>query len=293
MREHSVDSNSLKAFIAIVDQGSFSEAAETLHLTQPAISKRLAALESQLGSPLLERSHRRIRLTDAGARLLPHARRILDEVHNARLALLDRDGAVAGHLALIASHHIGLHHLPAWLRRLNRDYPEVSLGLQFMDSESTYDQMRKRTAELAFVTLSESMDQSFEVYVRWEDEMAFVVSPEHPLAALDAPNLKDLSGFDALLPEAGTATYRSVSRLFLDADLPLALQMPTNYLETIKVMASVGLGWSVLPVSMVDDTLTVLEIPHRVSRILGAIGLRGRALSPQARALLDIAGELK
>lgn len=288
-----MDSNALKAFITIIDQGSFSEAAETLHLTQPAISKRLAALENQLGTPLLERRHRQIRLTDAGARLLPHARRILDEVHNARLALQDGAGEVSGHLALIASHHIGLHHLPAWLQRLSREYPEVSLGLQFMDSEGAYDQMRKRTAELAFVTLSESMDQSFEVHVRWEDRMAFVVSPDHPLAQLDSPGLAELSRYDALLPEAGTATYRTVSRLFLDADLPLNLPMPTNYMETLKVMACVGLGWSVLPVNMVDESLKVVPVPHRVSRFLGAIGLRGRTLSPQARALLGIAGEIR
>ncbi|SFR46498.1 DNA-binding transcriptional regulator, LysR family [Marinobacter daqiaonensis] len=288
-----MDSNALKAFVTIIDQGSFSEAAETLHLTQPAISKRLAALENQLGTPLLERSHRQIRLTDAGARLLPHARRILDEVHNARLSLQDRDGVVSGQLSLIASHHIGLHHLPGWLQRLSQGYPEVSLTLQFMDSEGAYDQMRKRTAELAFVTLSESMDQSFEVHARWRDEMAFVVSPDHPLASMESPDLRALSGYDALLPEAGTATYRSISRLFLDADLPLNLPMPTNYLETLKVMTGVGLGWSVLPVSMVDDTLRVLPLSHRVSRYLGAIGLRGRTLSPQARALLGIAGEIR
>ena len=69
--------------------------------------------------------------------------------------------------------------------------------------------------------------------------------------------------------------------------------MPTNYLETIKMMASVGLGWSVLPVSMVDDSLTVLSVPHSVSRILGGVGLKGRSLSPQAQALLDIAADLQ
>ncbi len=288
-----MDTNALKAFVAIVDQSSFSEAAEALHLTQPAISKRLAALENQLGTPLLERSQRQIRLTDAGARLLPHARRILDEVHNAQQALVDQSGEVSGHLALIASHHIGLHHLPAWLQQLSQAHPEISLGLQFIDSEGAYDQMLRRTAELAFVTLSESMDQSFEVHLRWEDRMAFVAAPHHPLAALEDANLDALSAYDALLPEAGTATFRSVSRLFLGADLPLNLPMPTNYMETLKVMAGAGLGWSVLPTSMVDASLKVLPVPHQVSRLLGAIGLRGRTLSPQARALLDIANRLR
>ena len=130
-----MDTNALKAFVAIVDQGSFSEAAEALHLTQPAISKRLAALENQLGTPLLERSQRKIRLTDAGARLLPHARRILDEVHNAQQALLDQSGEVSGHLALIASHHIGLHHLPAWLQQPSAE-TELWLPMVFSEQQA-------------------------------------------------------------------------------------------------------------------------------------------------------------
>lgn len=288
-----MDAHLLQAFVTIVDQASFSEAAERLHLTQPAISKRLSALENLTGNRLIDRSNRKIRLTDAGARLLPHARRIIDEVHNAKLALSDRRDSVSGRLSVIASHHIGLHHLPAWLRRLNREFPEVSLELKFMDSESAFERMEKRTAELAFVTLSESMSPTFEVATRWEDAMAFVVSPEHPLATLPAPTLADLARYDALLPEAGTATYRSVSRLFLDEGLTLQLQMPTNYLETIKVMASVGLGWSVLPVNMMDSTLIRLPMDYEVSRLLGAIGLKSRSLSPQAKALLAIAAELQ
>jgi DNA-binding transcriptional LysR family regulator len=288
-----MDAHLLEAFVTVIDQGSFSEAAERLYLTQPAISKRLAALESLTGNRLIDRSNRKIQLTDAGARLLPHARRIIDEVHNAKLALSDRRGTVSGKLSVIASHHIGLHHLPAWLRRLNREYPEVSLELKFMDSESALGMMEKRTAELAFVTLSESMSPSFQVEARWDDDMAFVVSPEHPLASLEAPTLADLARYDALLPEAGTATYRSVSRLFLDEGLALQLQMPTNYLETIKVMAGVGLGWSVLPLNMLDETLIKLPMNYRVSRLLGGIGLKGRSLSPQAKALLAIASDLK
>jgi DNA-binding transcriptional LysR family regulator len=288
-----MDAHLLEAFVNVIDQGSFSEAAERLHLTQPAISKRLSALENLVGNRLIDRSNRTIRLTDAGARLLPHARRIIDEVHNARLALSDRRGNVAGRLSVIASHHIGLHHLPAWLRRLNREYPEVFLELKFMDSESALDLMEKRTAELAFVTLSESMGSAFEVATRWEDAMAFVASPEHPLAAIGKPSLADLAQYDALLPETGTATYRTVSRLFLDEGLALKLQIPTNYLETIKVMAGVGLGWSVLPVSMVDESLVRLPVSYEISRLLGGIRLKGRSLSPQAKALLAIASELQ
>src|SRR5690554_5727057 len=287
-RTPKMDANSLKAFLSIVDQGSFSEAAEALHLTQPAISKRLAALENQLGTKLIERGHREIRVTEAGARLLPHARRILDEIHNARMALSADDGIISGELEIIASHHIGLHHLPNWLRRFVSGYPEVTVNLQFMESDAAYSQMLKRNAELAFVTLSDSMGSEFVVYEQWSDPMAFVVGAGHELAVGKNASLEDLAQYPALLPDTTTATYRAVSRLFLEANLPLKQQIPTNYLETIKMMASVGLGWSVLPVSMVDESLHQLDTGFPVSRVLGAVGLSGRHLSPAATALLGI-----
>lgn len=294
-----MESNALKAFLTIVDQGSFSEAAEQLHLTQPAISKRLAALENQLGTTLVDRSHRKIRLTDSGTRLLPHARKILDEIHNARIALSPDSGLTEGELQIIASHHIGLHHLPNWLRRFKREYPQVTINLQFMESDAAYEQMRKRNAELAFVTLSDSMAPSFNVFAHWPDPMAFVVGADHPLACLEKPSLADLAKHPALLPDTSTSTYRMVSRLFLEENLLLHPQMPTNYLETLKMMTSVGLGWSVLPLRMVDGSLKVLdgvlakgtEAGYRVTRVLGAIGLTGRQPGNAAKALLSIVQE--
>ncbi|ONF44219.1 LysR family transcriptional regulator [Marinobacter lutaoensis] len=283
-----MDANAIQAFLTIVDQGSFSEAAEVLHLTQPAISKRLAALENQLGVRLIDRRQREIRLTDAGKRLLPHARRILDEIHNARMAVSPEAAEIAGELPIIASHHIGLHHLPRWLRQLRKCYPDVSLSPQFLESDAAYGQMLKRHAELGFVTLSDSMAPGFQIHAQWQDPMAFVCGPDHPLAEQPRPRLEHLAAHPALLPDTNTATYRVVSRLFLEANLHLSLMMPTNYLETIKMMTNVGLGWSVLPVSMVDDNLRILEVGHPVSRVLGAIGLEGRSLSAAARALLDI-----
>lgn len=294
-----MDSNALKAFITIVDQGSFSEAAELLHLSQPAISKRLAALENQLGETLIDRSQRQIRLTDSGGRLLPHARKILDEIHNARIALSPDSGLLEGELHIIASHHIGLHHLPKWLRRFKREYPQVTINLQFMESDAAYEQMRKRNAELAFVTLSDSMPASFHVFAQWPDPMAFVVGTDHPLASIKAPKLADLAQHPALLPDTSTSTYRVVSRLFLEANLPLHPQMPTNYLETLKMMTSVGLGWSVLPLRMADESLKVLEgvlakgteAGNSVTRVLGGIGLTGRQPGNAAKALLKIVQE--
>ncbi|WP_097461583.1 LysR family transcriptional regulator [Mangrovitalea sediminis] len=286
-----MDLQSLSTFVAVVDSGSFSAAAETLHLTQPAISKRLAALEQQLDHQLIDRSHRQVRLTEAGQRLLPHARRILDELHNARQQLDSQDIEVAGGLPLIASHHMGLHHLPAWLRRFKREFPAVTLSFQFMESERAFDHLRRAEAELAFVTLNDSMDDAFEVHHSWEDPMCFVCAKDHPLAQLEHPVLADLEPYDALLPDTGTETYRVVSRLFLQENVRLHVQMATNYLETLKMMASVGLGWSVLPRTMLDGSLHAMPLQIEVRRMLGAVGLRRRRLSRAAQALMSVVSQ--
>lgn len=283
-----MDIASLQAFVAVAEQGSFSHAAETLFLTQPAVSKRVSNLEAELETRLFDRIGRTVLLTEAGRLLLPRARSILDELEDSRRAIASLSDEVAGVLALATSHHIGLHHLPNWLRRFRKEYPQVSLDLQFMESDAAYHQMNKRNAELAFVTLSDSMNPQFQILVQWPDPMAFVIGANHPLAKLSSPTLKDLAQHPALLPDTSTATYRVVSRLFLEANLPLNPLMPTNYLETIKMMTSVGLGWSVLPVSMLDNSLRVLEVGHPVTRVLGAVALSGRQLSNGARALLEI-----
>ncbi|MGB5065240.1 MAG: LysR family transcriptional regulator, partial [Candidatus Competibacter sp.] len=104
-----MDIAGLQAFVTIADSGSFSLAAGRLHLTQPAVSKRLAALEAELDTRLFDRLGRAVRLTEAGGMLLPRALRILAEVDDTGRALRNLSGAVAGPLVLATSHHIGLH----------------------------------------------------------------------------------------------------------------------------------------------------------------------------------------
>lgn len=282
-----MDTQALTAFVAVVDHQSFSAAAESMHLTQSAVSKRLATLEDQTGRKLVERASRRVQLTDAGRTLLPHARQVLDDLHNARQALASLDEQMQGPLPLITSHHIGLHHLPVWLRSLTQQHPDLRFQLQFMESEEALEQLHQRDASLAWVTLNDRIMERFQVWFAWNDPMSFVCGPDHPLARLSAPRLEDLAQHQAILPASTTETYRVVSHRFLERGIALDAQMPTNYLETIKMMTGVGLGWSVLPNTMLDDSLVVLEVGETINRMLGAVGLAGREPGRAARALLE------
>ena len=111
-----MDIQNLSAFVAVAESGSFSAAATQLHITQPAVSKRISLLERELNSPLFDRTGRRARLTQAGDRLLVHARTILHQINLAQQEIRDLSATVSGSLHIATSHHIGLHRLPPVLR---------------------------------------------------------------------------------------------------------------------------------------------------------------------------------
>ncbi|AMX02133.1 LysR family transcriptional regulator [Microbulbifer thermotolerans] len=279
----------LKAFLATAEQGSVSEAAEQLHLTQPAVSKRLAALEQQLDTPLFDRIGRRLRLTDAGRALLPRARHILNEVSDAERELRALGSHVSGSLRIATSHHVGLHHLPPVLKTFSARYPDVALDIDFLDSEQAYEALAAGEYELAVVTLALKDYPNLEARVIWPDPCVVVAAPDHPLAQMPVLDIADLARYPAILPDLNTYTGRLIKREFDARGLKLTAKLATNYLETIKMMAGVGLGWSVLPRTLVDDSLAELPVAKlHILRNLGVINHRARTLSNAASALQQL-----
>jgi len=278
----------LRAFLMVAEHGSFSAAAEQLHLTQPAISKRVALLEQQLSTELFDRIGRTISLTEAGNALLPHAREIESQLNLAERAVHDLSGEPAGDLRLATSHHIGLHRLPPILSAFSRRYPDVRMEIDFMDSEQAHDLIMQAKIDLALVTLSPSGDAGMVTLPVWHDPLEFMVAKDHPLAGRKSVTLAQLSAEEAVLPGLNTYTGQIVKQLFDQNGMDLNISMATNYLETIRMMASVGLGWTVLPRSMRDDSLVPVKVPGvAMERSLGVVYHRGRSLSRGARAFID------
>ena len=282
-----MDSQNLHAFLLVAEHGSFSRAAEKLHLTQPAVSKRVAALENQLGRALFDRIGRRVTLTEAGAALLPHAHAIGQNLRQAEQSLRDLSGDVSGSLLLGTSHHIGLHRLPPILRRFSGLYPQVKLDIGFMDSEQAYEQIMRGAVELAVVTLAPENDHAMLATPVWTDPLDFMVAEDHPLAAGAPVSLEILSRYPVILPALNTYTGQIAKQMFDAAGLDLNVAMSTNYLETIRMMASIGLGWTILPRSMLSAPLQALNIPDFApQRELGYVYHQGRSLSNAAQAFI-------
>jgi DNA-binding transcriptional LysR family regulator len=283
-----MDTNTLQAFLAVAETGSFSLAAEQLFLTQPAVSKRVAALEEELSTRLFERLGRRVLLTEAGETLLPKARHIFLEMAESRRLIANLSKEVSGKLQLAISHHVGLHRLPNMLRDYGVRYPQVEFDLHFMNSETGCEAVSTGDIELAVVTLPEKPFEKLVLSTIWHDPLMFMVSRDHPLTQ----RKKTISAFQeypAILPEKGTVTRQLIEKVMDPYGLTLDIGVETNYLETIRMLVSVGLGWSVLPVSMQSEELVRIEIPGvEFIRKLGIVTHRNRSLSRAALAFQEM-----
>jgi DNA-binding transcriptional LysR family regulator len=289
-----MDTANLQTFIAAAERGSFSLAAEQLYLTQPAVSKRIATLEGELNAALFDRIGRRVSLTEAGRELLPRAKAILRDIEDSRRMISNLTGTVAGRLSIGTSHHIGLHRLPPVLRQFTKAYPEVSLDLQFMDSEAACRAVQTGDLELGIVTLPLKPLADLYSEVIWPDPLDVVVGHEHPLARQSKPSFAQLAEHPAILPSPGTYTRELLEQTLGKKGMQLTAGMTTNYLETIKMMVSVGLGWSVLPRSMLGKELIPLKIRGITPvRQLGIVRHKARTLSNAASAMINTLQSLK
>ena len=284
-----MQTNQIKTFLAVAELESFSRAAERLHITQPAVSKRIRQLESDIRVELFDRIGKRSILTPNGRAFKPHAERILQELQSYRSSLSRQQLTPSGSLSFATSHHIGLHRLPQALREFKIRYPRVDLDLHFMDSEDACVAVANSELELAIVTLPEDADDKLECEAIWIDDLVVVMAADHELAAQQEIDPAHLLEHAAILPSRGTFTRKIINNLFATSKDKLDIILETNYLETIKVMVSANLGWSILPQSMVDSSLTSHHLSGLdVHRPLGIVTRRNRTLSLSSSAMIEL-----
>jgi DNA-binding transcriptional LysR family regulator len=288
-----MDIQNIRAFLAVSETASFSRAAERLHLTQPAISKRIQSMEQFLDISLFDRIGKSVQLTEAGQALIPGYRRILDELEESERIISNLRQTTRGHLRFATSHHVGLHRLPAVLGQFAKDYPEIDLELQFMDSEQACQQVLHGDIELAIVTLPSQPDERLSLQAVWHDPMHCVVAVDHPLAT-GKVSRKQLLQAPAILPSHNTYTRALINHALQIDDDKINILIETNYLETIKAMVETGLGWGVIPDSMLDDSLKIIDIKTvKMQRELGVVFHKARTCSSPANALLQLLSSKK
>ncbi|MCL4107981.1 UNVERIFIED_CONTAM: hypothetical protein GTU68_017009 [Idotea baltica] len=283
-----MDIQTLQAFIEVARKESFSKASETLFITQPAISKRIAALENDLDTKLFNRISRKVTLTDAGKKLLPKAKELVNELNDMRRYATSLSDEIKGDLLIGTSHHVSMHRLPPILKKYRQQYSDVHLDMKFGESDTMCKLVERGEIELAIVTLPKTLPDSLKKHVLWIDSLHLVVGPDHPLLKESSVNLQQLSEYPSVLPSEVTETYRVINRQMESSGLTLNVQMTNNNIDTLKMLVGAGLGWTLLPKTLLDDSVKEIKLDKQnivFERELGVVVHRKRSLSNAAKAM--------
>jgi DNA-binding transcriptional LysR family regulator len=240
----------LECLLAAADLKSVTRAARHLHLSQPAISHQLAILEREVGTALLTRDRRGVRLTAAGRAALPEARRALAAADDAvRLARAVGQG-VGGTIRVVCAQSLTVALLAPVLTRWNVDRPDVTIALrESTDPETSFAMLESGEADL--LLFPDLGDAGFKTTTVANEEVVVALPPRHPLAARDAIRPRDLQGqpFVHFTPENRLGNW--IESHLEHVDLRESVVVRTAVTTHAPQLAAAGLGVTVVPVSAI------------------------------------------
>jgi DNA-binding transcriptional LysR family regulator len=232
----------LEIFIAVAETKQVTRAAKNLYLTQSAVSMALSELESQLSGPLFDRHGRSLLLNDRGRYLLPLAKEIIYQVVNVESMLTEQRDSVAGSLKVVASSTIGNYVLPYLIGSFMRLHPEAHIDMLVANTLIAEKMVQKGEADLGFVEGGIGVD-SLRAVPWFEDELAIVVSPSHPLGQKESFKIpEDLRETKWVMREEGSGTAEIFTKkLGRHADI-LQVVTTLGHTEAIKKAVESGAG---------------------------------------------------
>lgn len=283
----------LRAFCQTVRLGSVSRAAEALFVSQPAISLQLQALERELGVPLFERSGRRLVPSREGQLLYEMAQPLVESLDGLEARFRDKvRGLDAGELNIAANSSTILYLLPKIVERFRQHYPDVRLTLHNAISADGTDLLREDAADLAIGSMTDvPADLSYAPAYRFEQVL--IAPHDHPLASGGALELADIARYPLVLPPKRQITYRLVDQVFQRHRIAYTVALEVGGWEVIKQYVAMGMGISIVPALCLNDAdrerLAARSMKRWFpERSYGVIVRRGKALSAQARAFIEL-----
>lgn len=283
----------LRLFVDLVREQSFTKVAERHFITQPAVSLSIQKLEDELGTRLVERTTRRVLVTEEGKILYDYATDILGKAQEVKSVLQERQDKVLGTIRLATVHSVGLYELPASLKEFIRRYPEVNIHIEYQLSDQVYHSVIDGHADIGLVAYPEDRGRVITLpFV--EDELVAICNHEHPLAARETIRLRDLHGYPFVAFQPEIPTRKAIDTLFNQQEVRVEVRMQCDNIEILKKMVEVGLGISLVPQLSVQEesrtgALRVLNLSDCViRRPLAIIHRKGKMLSRPQRAFVDL-----
>jgi DNA-binding transcriptional LysR family regulator len=282
-----------EVFLAVARARSFRRGAETLHLSQPALSQHVRELEGALGARLFDRLGRTVHMTEAGRILEEHATRLFATLADARHAIADLQGLERGTLSIGASTTPGIYVLPGVLGAFRERHPAIEVTLQLGNSEQVQALVRAGELDLGVVGDDGASPTEASLAARIEDELVLVVGPTHAWARRRDIRPAELASQPLLLREPGSATRQVTERALARAGVPYRPGMMLPHTEAIKQSVLAGLGVAFVSVYAIQGeqatgSLRALRVRGlRIVRHFHLIHHARRRPSAAARAFME------
>jgi len=286
----------VETFLAVATFGGFHRAAEALHISQPAVSARIKALEESLGIRLFSRSRGGLVVSDAGRTFRPHAELLLRTASLARQAVHDSQPASGTPLQIAAALSISVYFLPDILKRFQRAHPNVIISIRPGHSKEVLDMVLSEEAEIG---LARSLQHpEVETISLRDDPLLLIAHPRRGPKHTQRARLEEVASWPLISYERGSSDWTLTQGLFRSAGLVPNIALEVDSIETAKRMVERGLGLSFLPQMAVGRELrtrqlTTVELldAEPLRRSLDVVHPRHRPLRTEVRAFLQMVRE--
>ena len=244
----------LQVFHTVARLLSFTKAAETLHMTQPAVTFQVRQLEEYFNTRLFDRTHNRISLTEAGARVYQYSDKIFELYGEMENAVREMTGEISGSLTIGASTTIAEYMLPALLGDFRAKYPEVSIHLKVSNTDGIVSMVENNTIDLGVVEAPVS-NKNLVVDECRRDNLVAIVPPGHPKADLDTITMEELLEYPFICREEGSGTREVIADYMTQCQTSMEVAMELGSPEAVKGAVEAGMGISVVSNATIQKEL--------------------------------------
>lgn len=282
----------LRAFVAVAELNSFRAAAESIHLSQPALSRRVEKLEAALGIRLFERTTRSVSLTAVGRDFSRKARTLLDDLENSLLSMQEVAASQLGEVVIACVPSAVYYFLPQVLKEYHARYPKIRVRIIDDSANAVLESVTRGEADFG-INIIGTQEPEIDFQAILTESFVLACRRDHPLANKRKVSWAELAQYDYMTVDKSSGNRLLLDLALANSNVRLNWRYEAKHISTLVGLVEAGLGIAVVPrLSMpMDKHATLTTVPMTeptVERTVGLICRRGRELSPSARQLYQL-----
>ncbi len=288
---------SLKMFCDLAETESFTKAAQINNVTQSAVSQQISSLERAFKSLLIERSKKKFRLTREGQVLYDYSKQIIQTYESLHSKLQELKDIISGTIRVATIYSIGLHDLPAYVKKFMKSYPTVNIHVEYRRANQVYEDVQSNVVDLGLVAYPVK-DPKIEIIALRKDPLVLICHPQHPFAKLKSVKLKSLTNQKIIGFEPDIPTRKALDKILKEHGVEAKHVMEFDNIETVKRAVEIDAGISIVPQGTIAQEIskqTLVALPIEDGdfyRPLAAIYKKNKVLSPAMKQFLTILKEV-